>query len=64
LRDADPAALAALDPDLAAQLWASGRAPWQVLAGAASGRAWRGELLHSSTPFGVAYHVSVWEPCG
>ncbi|HEY0812508.1 MAG TPA: hypothetical protein VGE11_04445 [Pseudonocardia sp.] len=64
LRDADPAALAALDPDLAAQLWASGRAPWQVLAGAARGALWRGELLHSSTPFGVAYHVAVWEPCG
>ena len=64
LRDADPAALAALDPDLALQLWASGRAPWQVLAGATRGRAWRGELLHSSMPFGVAYHVAVWEPCG
>lgn len=64
LRDADPDALAALDPELAAGLWASGRAPWQVLAGATRGRAWRGELLHSSTPFGVAYHVAVWEPCG
>jgi hypothetical protein len=64
LRDADPAALAALDPDLAAQLWASGRAPWQVLAGAAGGRSWRGELLHSAMPFGVGYHVAVWEPCG
>jgi hypothetical protein len=64
LRDADPAALAALDPDLALQLWVSGRAPWQVLAGATRGRPWRGELLHSSMPFGVAYHVAVWEPCG
>lgn len=64
LRDADPAALAALDPHLATALWASGRAPWQVLAGAARGASWRGELLHSSIPFGVAYHVAVWEPCG
>jgi hypothetical protein len=64
LRDADAGALAALDPDLATHLWASGRAPWQVLAGAARGRSWRGELLHSSMPFGVAYHVAVWEPCG
>ncbi len=64
LRDADPDALAALDPDVAMQLWASGRAPWQVLAGAVRGRSWRGELLHSSMPFGVAYHVAVWEPCG
>ncbi len=64
LRDADPAALAALDPDLATALFASGRAPWQVLAGAAAGGGWRGELLHSSIPFGVAYHVAVWQPCG
>lgn len=62
LRDADPAALAALDPDLATALFASGRAPWQVLAGTGDG--WRGELLHSSIPFGVAYHVAVWTPCG
>ncbi len=60
LRDADPDALAALDPALAAALYASGRAPWQVLAGAAAGRVWHGELLHSSSPFGVAYHVAVW----
>jgi hypothetical protein len=62
LRDADPGALAALDPDLAAALWASGRAPWQVLAGAAAGRAWQGELLYSGIPFGVGYHVAVWWP--
>lgn len=62
LRDADPAALAALDPELAAALWAVGRAPWQVLAGAAHGRGWTGELLHSSIPFGVAYHVALWRP--
>lgn len=62
LRDADPAALAALDPDLGTALLASGRAPWQVLAGATAGGGWRGELLHSSIPFGVAYHVAVWTP--
>ncbi len=60
LRDADPDGLAALDPGLAAQLGASGRAPWQVLAGAARGRSWTGELLHTSAPYGVAYHVAVW----
>jgi hypothetical protein len=61
---ADPAALAALDPVLAAELWASGRAPWQVLAGATRDGTWEGELLHSSRPFGVAYHVAVWRRCG
>ena len=62
LAGADPAALAALDPELAAQLWASGRAPWQVLAGAAEGRSWRGELRYSEAPFGVGYHVAIWVP--
>jgi hypothetical protein len=60
LRAADPAALAALDRGTAAELLVAGRAPWQVLAGAAAGGRWRGELLHTSAPFGVAYHVAVW----
>ncbi|MGH3613463.1 MAG: hypothetical protein ACRDRK_12900 [Pseudonocardia sp.] len=62
LADADPAGLGALDAGLAAELLAVGRAPWQVLAGATTGSAWRGELLHSDAPFGVAYHVAVWTP--
>jgi hypothetical protein len=64
LRDADRAMLAALDPVLAEELLAVGRAPWQVLAAATAGTTWRGELLHSSTPFGVAYHVAVWTLAG
>lgn len=55
---ADPWALAALD--LAPH--ATGRAPWQVLAGAAASRRWHGELLHSSAGFGVAHHVAIWTP--
>ena len=62
LQAADPVPLTALDPGLAAELLAAGRAPWQVLAAATAGSAWRGELLHSSAPFGVAYHVAVWTP--
>jgi hypothetical protein len=62
LRDADRATLAGLDPGLAAELLAVGRAPWQVLAAATAGTDWHGELLHSSMPFGVAYHVAVWTP--
>lgn len=62
LRTADRAALAELDAGLAAELLVAGRAPWQVLAAATGGRAWRGELLHSSVPFGVAYHVAIWVP--
>lgn len=60
LRGADRAALAALDPRLATELLAVGRAPWQVLAAATAGAGWDAELLYSAAPFGVAYHVAVW----
>lgn len=59
LERADAAALLALDPRLAEDLGAGGRAPWQVLAGFGPG--WRAELLYSEAPFGVGYHVAVWE---
>lgn len=62
LERGDPAPLRALDPELGRELLAAGRAPWQVLAGAAAGREWQGELLHSSIPYGVAYHVAIWTP--
>jgi hypothetical protein len=62
LAAADVAALAALDPDLGMQLHAAGRAPWQVLAAAAAGTRWSGELLYSQAPYGVAYHVAFWTP--
>lgn len=62
LSTADPAALRALDPVLAAELGADGRAAWQVLAGLAEAtgpwRCARSELL---VPYGVGYHVAVWE---
>lgn len=64
LDDADPGPLAGLGVEPAASLWAAGRAPWQVLAGAAraAGHGWRAAHRHSSTPYGVAYHVALWEP--
>jgi aromatic ring-opening dioxygenase LigB subunit len=52
--------LLALDPDLAAELWAAGRAPWQVLAGAAEGAGLRGELHYAEAPYGVCYLVASW----
>jgi hypothetical protein len=58
----DPAALLALDPALALELRAAGRAPWQVLAGAAVGRSWHGDLRYAAAPYGVAYFVASWEP--
>jgi hypothetical protein len=59
----DTEALAAIDPELAAALGAQGRAAWQVLAGIAigSGVRWTGDLLYSAAPYGVGYHVAVWE---
>lgn len=63
LDSADPQQLADLDPGLAAELWAAGRAPWQVLAGAAkAGGQWTATRRHTSAPYGVAYHVALWLP--
>ncbi|WDZ87585.1 class III extradiol dioxygenase subunit B-like domain-containing protein [Micromonospora cathayae] len=63
LADADPDALLDLDPGLSAELRVAGRAPWQVLAGAAraAGGGWRGDLLAHTAPYGVAYLVATWE---
>ena len=63
VRDADLAALAALDPGLAADLMAAGRPAWQVLAGALGTAAdpsvpLRTEILYCDAPFGVAYLVA------
>lgn len=59
---ADTAALLALEPQPARDLMAAGRAPWQVLAGAADGlpsptveAGWRG------APYGVSYQVFTWK---
>ncbi|MEU9038517.1 class III extradiol dioxygenase subunit B-like domain-containing protein [Streptomyces sp. NPDC048352] len=57
---ADTGALAALDPVLAAELLAAGRAPWQVLAGAAEGAGLDGRLLYEDAPYGVGYFVAAW----
>ncbi|BBB00677.1 hypothetical protein RVR_7767 [Actinacidiphila reveromycinica] len=60
LAAADAAALEGLDPELAHALQAAGRAPWQVLAGAARGTAPTGELLYDAAPYGVGYFVATW----
>ncbi len=77
VRDVDLAALAALDPELAADLMAVGRPAWQVLAGALGaaiagadpadaggpppGRL-RSEVLYCDAPLGVAYLVAALAP--
>ncbi|MDJ0341609.1 hypothetical protein QMK19_16765 [Streptomyces sp. H10-C2] len=60
LAAADTAALAALDAELADTLKAAGRAPWQVLAGAAQGAGLAGQLLYEDAPYGVGYFVATW----
>lgn len=60
LAAADVAALKALDVELAYELKCSGRAPWQVLAGAAEGAGLAGSLLYEDAPYGVGYVVAVW----
>lgn len=59
----DIGALLGLDATLSVELKAAGREAWQVGAAAAQASAarWRGELLHSAAPYGVAYHVALWE---
>lgn len=62
LGKADTDALLALDPVLSAELMVAGRAPWQVLAGAAAGRQWTAEVLYDEAPYGVQYTVATWLP--
>ncbi|KJY34603.1 class III extradiol dioxygenase subunit B-like domain-containing protein [Streptomyces sp. NRRL S-495] len=50
----------ALDPGLAAELKAEGRAPWQVLAGAAEGAGLTARLGYQDAPYGVGYLVASW----
>ncbi|MYS10928.1 hypothetical protein GTW71_31860, partial [Streptomyces sp. SID6041] len=57
---ADAAALLALEPELAYELKAAGRAPWQVLAGAAEDADLDGRLLFEDAPYGVGYFVAAW----
>lgn len=59
LERADSAVLAALDPDLAAELQAAGRAPWQVLA-AVLETGLTGNLIYHAAPYGVGYFVATF----
>jgi hypothetical protein len=58
VRDGDMAALAELDPDLARDLMATGRAAWQVLAGGFADARPATEISYAADPFGVAYLVA------
>lgn len=60
LGSADLDALDALDATLAHELKAAGRAPWQLLGGAARGAGLAGRLLYEDAPYGVGYTVATW----
>lgn len=59
LETGDRDALLTIDPELAAELMAAGRAAWQVLAGA-QGDLTQTELLYHDAPYGVGYFVASW----
>ncbi|MET9229733.1 hypothetical protein [Lentzea sp. NPDC003310] len=59
LAAADVDGLLGLDPALAHELGAQGRAAWQVLAGVPG--PWRCTGAEFFVPAGVGYHVAVWE---
>ncbi|MCW2572485.1 MAG: hypothetical protein JWO88_2543 [Frankiales bacterium] len=60
LRAADAEALLALDQKLAVRLLAAGRAPWQVLAGAAGDAAFESRVTWADAPYGVMYIAGSW----
>lgn len=60
LGNGDIDALRALDPQLSTELLVAGRAPWQVLAGAAAGHRPQVRASAFTAPYGVGYHVASW----
>ncbi|WP_169944181.1 class III extradiol dioxygenase subunit B-like domain-containing protein [Microbispora sp. H11081] len=61
LASGDVERLLALDPDQASELWAAGRAAFQVLGGAAEGAPPpAAELLYDDAPYDVGYFVARW----
>jgi hypothetical protein len=60
IRNADAQALLDLDVDVARRVLAAGRAPWQVLAGAASGAVFNADVAYAEAPYGVMYVVGTW----
>ena len=65
----DPAAIAAIDPALATELGVTALPAFHVLAGVAlaaqhdrHSEPWTARELYSGAPYGVGYHVAVWDP--
>jgi len=60
LEAGDPAALRALDPGLAVELWVTGMPAWTTTAEAV-GAGWSGQVLYADAPYGVGYVVATWQ---
>lgn len=60
LLSGDPAALAALDRDLASAVSSAGRPAWRAAAAALQGAAYAADLLADEAPYGVGYLVACW----
>jgi hypothetical protein len=60
LGKADTVALRNLDPSAGRRLLATGRAPWQVMAGAAARAAFEATIDRAEAPYGVMYVVGTW----
>ena len=65
LEEGDSEALARLDPGLGEELMVLGRPAFSVLGEvvAAQGVQPRARVLYSDDPYGVQYHVALWELC-
>jgi hypothetical protein len=64
LAEPDPGVLAALDPKTSDNLFASGRAAWQVAAAAADHDDFAAALRYAAVPFEVSYFVANWRRTG
>ena len=60
LAEPDPGVLAALNPQTSDDLFAFGRAAWQVAAAAAGGDDFTAALGYAAVPFEVSYFVANW----
>lgn len=60
LADADVDTLAALDTELAAELWVGGTGAFKALAALAAGTAWQADVSYDAAPYGVQYNVAYW----
>lgn len=61
LRDGDVDALAAIDADLAHELWSEGAPGFHVLAEVARGRGVSSDVTYADAPYGVAWWVARWD---